>query len=46
VVDGIDVMDRIAKVPTGARAPFPKDVPKTDVVIEKVSVIKEATQSD
>ena len=46
VVDGMDVMDRIAKVPTGARAPFPKDVPKTDVVIEKVSVIKEAAQSD
>jgi cyclophilin family peptidyl-prolyl cis-trans isomerase len=42
VVDGMDVMDRIAKLPTGARAPFPKDVPKTDVIIQKASVIESA----
>ena len=42
VVDGMDVMDRIAKLPTGARAPFPKDVPKTDVIIEKASLIEAA----
>lgn len=42
VVDGMDVMDRIAGLPTGARAPFPKDVPKTDVVIEKITVVEPA----
>ena len=45
VVDGMDAMDRIAGLPTGARAPFPKDVPKTDVVIQKVSVI-ESTEKE
>jgi len=44
VVDGMDVMDRIAKLPTGARSPFPKDVPLTDVVIQKMSVIEQAEE--
>jgi cyclophilin family peptidyl-prolyl cis-trans isomerase len=44
VVDGVDVMDRIAKLPTGARSPFPKDVPLTDVVIQKMSVIEQAEE--
>jgi peptidyl-prolyl cis-trans isomerase B (cyclophilin B) len=41
VVEGMDVMDRISQVKTGAGGPFSQDAPKTPVVIEKVSVITE-----
>jgi len=41
VTDGMDVVDTIATIPTGAKGPFPKDVPQTTVVIEKVSRIGE-----
>lgn len=46
VVDGMDVMDRIAKVPTGASGPFQKDVPLEEILIEKVSVIEEAAKPE
>ncbi len=46
VVDGMNVMDRIAKVPTGARGPFQQDVPLEDIVIQKVSVIEEAAKPE
>ena len=46
VVDGMDVMDRIAKVPTGANGPFQQDVPMEEILIQKVSVIEEASKSD
>jgi peptidyl-prolyl cis-trans isomerase A (cyclophilin A)/peptidyl-prolyl cis-trans isomerase B (cyclophilin B) len=39
VVEGMDVVDRIAKAPTGAGGPFPKDVPATPVIINKAFVI-------
>ncbi len=39
VVDGMDVVDKIRAVPTGAKPPFASDVPQTTVVIEKVSVL-------
>jgi peptidyl-prolyl cis-trans isomerase A (cyclophilin A)/peptidyl-prolyl cis-trans isomerase B (cyclophilin B) len=39
VVSGMDVVDKIAKAPTGAGGPFPKDVPVEKVVITKASVI-------
>ena len=39
VVSGMDVVDKIAKAPTGAGGPFPKDVPVEKVVINKASVI-------
>jgi len=41
VVSGMDVVDKIAKAPTGAGGPFPKDVP-TEPVIIKQAVIVEA----
>jgi cyclophilin family peptidyl-prolyl cis-trans isomerase len=44
VVEGMDVMDRIAQVNTGAGGPFGQDVPKTPVVINKVSLISETEQ--
>ncbi|KAA2285876.1 peptidyl-prolyl cis-trans isomerase [Arenimonas fontis] len=39
VVQGMEVLDRIAAVPTGAQGPFPAWVPQTPVVIERVQVI-------
>jgi peptidyl-prolyl cis-trans isomerase A (cyclophilin A)/peptidyl-prolyl cis-trans isomerase B (cyclophilin B) len=39
VVEGMDVVDRIAKAATGAGGPFPKDVPVEKVVINKAVVI-------
>jgi peptidyl-prolyl cis-trans isomerase B (cyclophilin B) len=42
VVDGMDVMDRIARAATGAGGPFQQDVPKEQIVILKMSVIEEA----
>jgi len=40
VVDGMDTVDKIKAVETGPQAPFPSDVPKTPVVIEKVSLVQ------
>jgi cyclophilin family peptidyl-prolyl cis-trans isomerase len=39
VTDGMEVVDEIAATPTGAKAPFPQDVPQTTILIEKVSRI-------
>jgi peptidyl-prolyl cis-trans isomerase B (cyclophilin B) len=38
VVAGMDVVDKIEKVPTGAGGPFPQDVPQETIIIEKASV--------
>ncbi len=40
VVSGMDVVDKIAKTPTGAGGPFPKDVPTTPVIINKAVVVQ------
>jgi peptidyl-prolyl cis-trans isomerase A (cyclophilin A) len=40
VTSGLDIVDKIKAVPTGAQGPFKSDVPVTPVVIEKISVIK------
>ena len=39
VVSGQDVVTKIAKLPTGAGGPFPRDVPRPAVVIESISVV-------
>ena len=39
VVAGMDVVDKIRAVPTGAQGPFRSDVPTTPVVIEKASIV-------
>ena len=36
VTDGMDVVDKIKSVPTGAAGPFAKDAPQTPVVIQSV----------
>ncbi len=40
VVSGMDVVNKIKSVPTGARGNFPSDVPKTAVLIKSASLIK------
>jgi len=39
VIEGMDVVDAMAKQPTGNRGGF-QDVPKTDIIVEKAEVIK------
>lgn len=39
VVDGMDVVDEIADIPTGPAGPFQKDVPQRAVVIESAEVV-------
>jgi len=37
VIDGMEVVDRIAATPTGPGGQFPKDVPKDTILIEKIT---------
>jgi peptidyl-prolyl cis-trans isomerase A (cyclophilin A) len=39
VVQGMDVIDRIAAVRTGARGPFPRETPLEPVVIQRAEVL-------
>ncbi|MFO1419231.1 MAG: peptidylprolyl isomerase [Methylotetracoccus sp.] len=39
VVEGMNVVDEMAKVPTGAGGPMPTDVPKTPIVITRATVV-------
>jgi cyclophilin family peptidyl-prolyl cis-trans isomerase len=43
VVTGMDVAEKIAAVPTGARGPFPGDVPKSDIVIEEIRLVADGS---
>jgi cyclophilin family peptidyl-prolyl cis-trans isomerase len=40
VVEGMEVVDRIAKLPTGPRGELPGDVPESDVVVEKMELVR------
>ena len=40
VVSGMEVVDKIAKAPTGAGGPFPKDVPKEPVIIKQAVIVE------
>ena len=40
VVAGMEVVDQIKATPVGPKGPFPRDVPTTDVVIEKVTIVE------
>ncbi len=40
VVQGMDVVTKIAKTPTGASGPFPKDVPTERVVIKSATIVE------
>jgi peptidyl-prolyl cis-trans isomerase A (cyclophilin A)/peptidyl-prolyl cis-trans isomerase B (cyclophilin B) len=39
VVDGMDVVKKIAAAPTGAGGPFPKDVPTERVLIKQATIV-------
>ena len=39
VVQGMDIVDKMAEIPTGAGGVFPSDVPQTQIVIEKVTLV-------
>ena len=39
IVSGMDVVNRIKGLPTGAGGPFPTDVPKTPVVIKSATLV-------
>jgi len=39
VVSGMDVVNKIAKTPTGAAGPFPTDVPKERVTIKSARIV-------
>lgn len=41
VVQGMDVVDAMAKIRTGRGGPFPTDVPQTTIQIEHASVVSE-----
>ncbi len=41
VVEGMDVVDGFGKIPTSSGGPFPTDVPKTPIVINKATVVSE-----
>ncbi len=40
VTSGMDVVNKIKDLPTGAGGPFPSDVPKTPVLIKSASIVK------
>jgi peptidyl-prolyl cis-trans isomerase A (cyclophilin A)/peptidyl-prolyl cis-trans isomerase B (cyclophilin B) len=40
VVKGMDVVEKIAKLPTGPGGPFPQDVPQQQAVIEDVKLVE------
>lgn len=39
VVEGMDVLDKIAALPTGPAGPFPSDAPQSPVLIERARVV-------
>ena len=41
VVDGLDVVDKIAEIPTGSGGPFPSDVPQSTVLIKSMKLIED-----
>lgn len=42
VSEGLDVVEKIASVPTGSSGKFPRDVPKTPVIINKAVLLSPA----
>jgi cyclophilin family peptidyl-prolyl cis-trans isomerase len=41
VAQGMDVVDKMADIPTGPGGPMPSDVPKTTITIQKATVVGE-----
>lgn len=45
VIDGMEVVDEIAKTPTGPAGPFNSDAPQAPIVIEKVSRVSSSPKT-
>ena len=39
VIEGMETLDKIAAVPTGPRPPLPQDVPQSNIIIEKMTLL-------
>ncbi|MBP1150197.1 MULTISPECIES: peptidylprolyl isomerase [Methylocaldum] len=39
VTEGMDVVDKMAKIPTGSGGPMASDVPQTPIIIEKATIV-------
>lgn len=46
VVEGMDVVEKIRNVPTGAGGPFAKDCPQETVLIKKVSLLSDSGEKE
>jgi len=46
VIEGMDVVDRIANTPTGPGGPFPSNVPQRTILIEKAERIEDVIEAD
>ncbi|WP_425320574.1 peptidylprolyl isomerase [Nitrosomonas aestuarii] len=46
VIDGMEIVNQIAKTPTGSGGPFPGDVPRNMIIIEDISVLSSATENN
>ncbi len=44
VIDGIEIVNNIAAIPTGSGGPFPRDVPQEGVIIEDVELLSPPEQ--
>jgi cyclophilin family peptidyl-prolyl cis-trans isomerase len=45
VISGMDVVNKIRQIPTGAAGPFQRDVPKTPAIIMSISRVQSAQSS-
>lgn len=41
VIKGMQVVDQIRKIPTGPGGPFPRNVPRTQIVINKATIVNQ-----
>lgn len=42
VIDGMEIISKIASMPTGSGGPFPRDVPNEQIVIRNISILNAA----
>lgn len=43
VTDGMNIIFKIASAPTGSGGPFPRDVPKEQIIIKNISLLPDTT---
>lgn len=46
VISGMDIVNKIASMPTGSSGPFASDVPKTSVIIEEMITLPASKKND